>query len=118
MEPVYTPAKHSPPRKIVIENEAFGFGNIEAWANIIRSYNEKHPDHQVILLYQGQPVQSLTYLFKLVKGVDRDAFELVVSAHDADFSQVAKLYRLLVEGAGTTYEKFISHEIHRTLKLF
>jgi len=118
MEPQDTPPGQSPPRKIVIENEAFGFGNIEAWANIIRSYREQHPQHQVLLLYHSLPVANLTSLFKLDKGVDRDAFQLSVAARDKDFRHLNKLHRLLVEGAGTDFQKFLVPELHRVLKLF
>jgi len=43
MESTYTPPKQSPRRKIVIENPAFGMGNVEAWSNIIRAYKAVHP---------------------------------------------------------------------------
>ena len=118
MEPGYTPPKESPPRRIVIENDAFGYSNLEAWLNIIRSYKELHPRHQVILRYHGEAVQNVMYLFKLGKPVDHNGFEVSVAAPDEDFQHVAKLYRLLVEGAGPDYGKFIVREVHRTLKLF
>ena len=106
------------PGKIAIDNPAFGYSNIEAWARIISSYQELHPRHRVLLLYQGKPVRGQTYLFKLGKTVNLDGFELVVSAEDADFRHVAKLARLLVEAGGPEYAKFIVPELHRTLKLF
>jgi hypothetical protein len=118
MEPGDVPPRHSPPRKVPIENEAFGYGNLEAWANIIRSYHERHREQQVILYYNGLRVQSLTYLFKLGKTIQRDGFELSVEARDQDFSQLNKLYRLLIEGAGPDFGKFLVPEVHRTLKLF
>lgn len=118
MEPFYTPPQHSPLRRIVIDNEDFGFGNVEAWANIIRSYEQSHPGHRVLLVYQGKPVMNFTYLFKLGKLVDREGFEVAVAAEDRDYRHTSKLLRLLVEGAGPDYERFITHEIHRVLKLF
>lgn len=118
MEPFYTPPPHSPLRRIVIENEAFSFGNFEAWGNIIRSYEQAHPGHRVLLVYQGEPVQSLTYLFKLGKSLDLGAFEVAVAGEDRDFRDAGKLLRLLVEASGPGYERFIIREIHRTLKLF
>jgi len=118
MEPQDTPPVQSPPRKIVIDNEAFGYGNIEAWANIIRSYREQHPQHLVLLLYHSEPVVNLTMLFKMGKPVDRDAFQLSVAARDQDFRHLAKLHRLLVEGAGPDFQKFLVPELHRVLKLF
>jgi len=118
MEPQDLPPKHSPPRKIAIANADFGFGNIEAWANIIRSYQELHPGHRVTLLYQNEPVPSLTKLFKLGHQVDHEAFQVTVTAQDQDFKHLRKLHRLLVEGAGADFQKFLVPELHRTLKLF
>ena len=118
MESQDIPPPKSPPRKIEIDNEAFGYGNIEAWANIIRSYRELHPQHHVLLLYHSQPVANLTALFKLGKEVDRDAFQLSVAAQDKDFQHLNKLHRLLVEGAGPDFQKFLVPELHRVLKLF
>lgn len=118
MESLEVPPKQSPPRKIQIGNDAFGFGNIEAWVNIIRSYRELHPGHRVVLIYHGEMVHNPTYLFKLGKNLDRDAFQLTVAAPDQDFKHLAKLHRLLVEGAGPDYEKFLIREIHQTLRLF
>jgi hypothetical protein len=118
MEPFYTPPKESPRRKIVIENAAFGMGNVEAWANIIRAYKSVHPEHHVNLYYQGQQVSSLINLFKLGHPVNVQAFEMSVAAKDQEFKHVAKLLRLLVEAAGSDYQKFVVPELHRTLKLF
>ena len=118
METLYTPPKQTPRRKIVITNEAFGMGNVEAWSNIIRAYKAVHPEHHVNLFYEGEQVSNLTFLFKLGHPVNLEAFEMSVTARDEDFKHVPKLARLLVEGAGTDYEKFILREVHTILKLF
>lgn len=117
MEPV-SQAPQSPLRRIVIDNVAFGSGNMEAWGNVIRSYEAAHPGHRVLLVYQGKLVQGLSFLFKLGKSVDRDGFEVAVSAQDGEFRHVGKLFRLLVEAAGPDCDRFINHEVNRTLKLF
>jgi hypothetical protein len=113
-----SPPKQSARRRIAIDNPEFGFGNIESWANIIRSYRERHPEHQVILLYEGEPVHGTTYLFKLGKAVKRDAFELIVSAPDQNFKDLPKLFRLLADGAGPDYQRFLVRELHKVLHLF
>jgi hypothetical protein len=118
MESLDTPPKQTPRRKIVIDYEAFGMGNVEAWANIIRSYKELHPEHHVLLFYEDKQVSNLTYLFKVGKPVNRGRFEMCVTGRDENFRHVPKLFRLLVEGAGPDYQKFVVPEIHRTLKLF
>lgn len=118
MERTSTRATQTAPRRIVITIDHFGFANIEAWMNIIRSYKAVHPNHQVTLLYQGEPTKHVQYLFKLGRPVNRDGFELVVAAPADEQKDVAKLYRLLVEGAGADYQKFLDRELYRTLKLF
>ena len=118
MESIEVPPKQSPRRRIVIDNEAFGMGNVEAWANIIRSYKALHPEHHVLLFYEGLQVSSMTYLFKLGRPVNRGHFEMSVAAPDQNFAHLPKLYRLLVEGASAEYQQFIVPELHRTLKLF
>ncbi len=118
MDPTEPSSKHSAPRTIVITNESFAYGNIEAWMNIIRSYMEVHPRHSVTLLYEDEPIQNVTALFKMERPVNREGFKVMVSAPDEDLRHVSKLYRLLVEGAGPDYSKFLQREIHRTLRLF
>lgn len=118
MERTSTRATQTAPRRIVITADHFAYANIEAWMNIIRSYKQVHPNHEVTLLYQGEPTKNVQYLFRLNKPVNRDGFELVVGAPAEEQKDVAKLYRLLVEGAGADYQKFLDRELYRTLKLF
>ena len=112
------PPKRSKPRHLVVTNKLLEFGNIEAWQNIIRSYKSLHPSHRVILYYNGEVVNNLISLFKMGRPVNAEGFQLEVAAPDEDFTHEPKLYRLLVEGAGPDFERFISHELHRVLKLF
>ena len=106
------------PREIVITNDALEYGNIEAWSNVIASYGQKHPDHQVIILYEGDPVHSVISLFKKSPNLNTNGFKLVVAAPDSNWKDVAKLYRYLVEGAGPNFNRFIQREIHQVRKLF
>jgi len=118
MESTTPPPKRSKPRNLVVTNELLEFGNIEAWLNIIRSYKSLHPTHRVILYYKGEVVNNLINLFKLGRPVAAEGFQLEVAAPDEDFTHEPKLFRLLVEGAGPDYERFIIHELHTVLKLF
>jgi hypothetical protein len=106
------------PREIVITNRALEYGNIEAWTNIIASYRQLHPDHEVIILYEGEPVNSMLSLYKRGEALNLSAFQLAVSAPDSNWKDVPKLYRYLVEGASPGYKKFIEKELHKVLKLF
>jgi hypothetical protein len=105
------------PRTIVISNDELVHGNIEAWMNIIASYRERHPDHAVVIFYEGEPVNNLQTLFR--KGVpNKEAFQLVVETPDGFLKDVPKLFRLLVEGAGPNYRRYIEKELHKVLDLF
>ena len=106
------------PREIVVTNSVLEYGNIEAWTNIIASYQQRHPEHQVIILYEGEPVSSVVSLFKLGKNLNPHGFQMAVAAADTEWKDVPKLYRYLVEASGPGFGKFLQREIHRVLKLF
>jgi len=118
METLDAPAPPVQMRRIPIDNPNFGFGNMEAWANILRSYRAAFPDHQVTLVYESKPVQNLTYLFKLGNSINPDGFELAVATTQEARKPVAKLVRLMVEGAGPGYARFLGKELHQILDLF
>ena len=111
-------ANQTKPREIVITNSVLEYGNIEAWTSVIASYNQKHPDHTVLIFYDGEQVRSMISLYKKVEELNRNGFEMVVAAPDSDWKDVPKLYRYLVEGASPNFRKFIDKEIHQVLKLF
>jgi len=106
------------PREIVITNRALEHGNIEAWTSIIASYRQRHPDHDVLILYEGEPVNNMLSLYKRDTKLNLNGFQLAVSAPDANWKDVPKLYRYLVEGASPAYGKFIEKEMFRVLDLF
>lgn len=106
------------PRDIVITNPNFEYGNVEAWINVIESYRQSHPDHEVVILYEGVAVQNMISLFKMETEPNRQGFQMMVKAPDSNWKDVAKLYRLLVEGASPNFRKFIGKEMYQVLKLF
>jgi len=94
------------------------FGHIEAWINIIKSYESKHPDHQITILYEGQPVYNLAFLYRQRDTLNHEHFEILVDAPDGNRANVSKLIRMMVEGAGPNYQHFIAKELYQILKLF
>lgn len=118
MEPMAPPPPRSEPKVIPIQKDHFSFANIEAWLNIIRSYQQKHPEHKVHIVYEGEEIQSRMSLFRVEKPVNPEGFEFYVVAEDKNFKDLPKLFRLLVEGAGPEFNKFVPPELHRTLELF
>ncbi len=106
------------PRDIVITNPNFEYGNVEAWINVIESYRQLHPEHEVVIIYDGKPVQNMISLFKMESAPNRQGFQMTVKAPDANWKDVAKLYRLLVEGASPNFRRFLGKEMYQVLKLF
>jgi len=106
------------PLPIPVASESLKFGNIEAWLNIIQSYRERHPGHQVSILYQGQHVRNLIDLFKISGEPDPKGFAIDVATPDRDWKDVPKLRRLLAEGGGPHYEQFIGKALYQVLRLF
>lgn len=105
-------------KKIIISVSNFAFGNIEAWINIIASYKEKHPNHHVLIYYEGLLVMNMIALFKMVSTPNREGFTFAVQAPDKNIKDVPRLYRFLVEGASDNFHPFIGKEIYKTLELF
>ena len=105
-------------RQIVIENDHFTFGNVEAWMNIIASYRAVHPDHIVTIYYDDLPVHNLISLYKRIGNLDITKFEMQVAMPDRDKKNVNKLRALLRTGAGKDFHPFINKERNRLLKLF
>lgn len=110
----------TPPRIIpaISPEAALGHRNIEAWISIVRSYQAKHPGHQVHLFFQDEPVKSLVWLFKIGRAVPPDEFKLSVRAPGGDVADVPKLRRLLAEAAGSDPDRYVPVEPHRVLELF
>lgn len=106
------------PRLIAIKGATLIYGNIEAWINIIESYRQIHPQHQVSILHYGEPVNNLTSLYKRQKRDGSDEFHMVVTAPDKELKDVPKLFRLLVDGAGPDFRRFIHREAFKVLELF
>jgi hypothetical protein len=105
-------------RPIVVSAQPMRFGNFEAWINIIQSYQQRHPQHHVRIRYKGDPVNNLVELFKIARNPDTGAFAVEVDVTDGDYRDLAKLYRLLAEGGGPDYERYLAKELFQVLRLF
>lgn len=117
MEDIPSPPK-SAPMAIPVAGERLTSAHFEAWLNIIRSYREVHPTHRVMLLYEDEEVRNLTSLFKMGDNLNPQGFKLVVAAPDHDMKDVSKLRRLLMEGAGDGFERFLKRDVYQVDRLF
>lgn len=110
--------RETAPRDLVITNSSIEYGNIEAWINIIESYQANHPEHEVVILYEGDPINNMTSLYKLEDNPNLHGFQMLVRSSDTEFKDIPKLYRFLVEGASANFQRYIKKEMYKTLNLF
>ncbi|MDR2941559.1 MAG: hypothetical protein LBV17_03105 [Treponema sp.] len=110
------PVKMTPRYAVIVQNELFHNGNVEAWKRIIASYKAKHPDLQVYIYYEKERILDINSLFKWGKVKHGSAIEFAVAGND--IQDVAKLQRYLTQGASHLFEAFLRGPVNTVLKLF
>ena len=110
------PVRMTPMYSVVVSNELFHNGNVEAWKRIIASYNAKYPALQVFIYYEGERILDINTLFKWGKVKHGSAIMFAVSGND--IKDVAKLQRYLVQGASKMFEAFLHGPVNSVLRLF
>jgi len=113
---VKSPAKMTPRYAVVVSNELFHNGNVEAWKKIIDSYKAKHPNLEVYIYYEGERILDINSLFKWGKVKHGTAIEFAVAGDQ--IQDVAKLQRYLAQGASKMFEAFLHGPVNAVLKLF
>jgi hypothetical protein len=106
----------TPMYSVVVQNELFHNGNVEAWKRIINSYKTKHPGLEVFIYYEGERIMDINALFKWGKVKHGSSIQFAV-AGDA-IADVAKLQRYLNQGASHQFEAFLHGPVSTALKLF
>jgi hypothetical protein len=110
------PAKMTPRYAVVVQNELFHNGNVEAWKKIIASYKAKHPNLEVFIYYEQERILDINSLFKWGKVKHGSAIEFAVAGNE--IQDVAKLQRYLAQGASKQFEAFLHGPVNSVLKLF
>jgi hypothetical protein len=110
------PVKMTPRYAVVVQNELFHNGNVEAWKRIIASYNAKYPALQVYIYYDGERILDINSLFKWGKVKHGSAIEFAVAG--SEIKDVAKLQRYLAQGASHQFEAFLRGPVNNVLRLF
>ena len=110
------PVRMTPMYSVVVANELFHNGNVEAWKRIVASYTAKYPTLQVFIYYEGERIIDINTLFKWGKVKHGSAIQFAVSGND--IKDVAKLQRYLVQGASHMFEAFLHGPVNNVLKLF
>jgi hypothetical protein len=110
------PVRMTPMYSVVVQNELFHNGNVEAWKRIVASYNAKYPDLQVYIYYEGERILDINSLFKWGKVKHGSAIQFAVAG--SDIKDVAKLQRYLIQGASNQFEAFLRGPVNNVLRLF
>jgi hypothetical protein len=110
------PVRMTPMYSVVVQNELFHNGNVEAWKRSVASYNAKYPNLQVYIYYEGERIMDINSLFKWGKVKHGSAIQFAVAG--SDIKDVAKLQRYLIQGASHQFEAFLRGPVNNVLKLF
>ena len=106
----------TPMYNVLVTNELFHNGNVEAWKRIIASYTTKHPGLQVLVYYDGERIMDINALFKWGKVKHGSKIKFAIAGED--ISDVAKLQRYLAQGASHLYEAFLKGPVNSVMALF
>ena len=109
-------ARMTPMYSVIVQNELFHNGNVEAWKRIIASYKEKNPNLEVHIYYDGERIVNINSLFKWGKVKHGSSIQFAVSGDE--IKDVAKLQRYLIQGASHMFESFLHGPVSTVLKLF
>ena len=110
------PTRMTPMYSVVVSNELFHNGNVEAWKRIVASYKAKYPALEVYIYYEGERILDINSLFKWGKVKHGSSIQFAVAGND--IKDVAKLQRYLVQGASHQFEAFLHGPVSSVLKLF
>lgn len=106
----------TPKYSVLVTNELFHNGNVEAWKKIIESYNHKFPSNEVLIWYDSERIRDINTLFKW--GKVKHGTPIIFSVGGTDIGGVSKLQRYLFEGASSRYEAFLQGAHGQVLGLF
>jgi hypothetical protein len=109
-------SRMTPMYSVVVTNELFHNGNVEAWKRIIASYTAKFPNLQVLVYYDGERIVDINSLFKWGKVKHGSSIQFAVAGDE--IQGVAKLQRYLAQGASPQFEAFLRGPVNAVLPLF
>lgn len=110
------PMRMTPMYSVIVQNELFHNGNVEAWKKIVASYKTKYPELEVYIYYDGERIMDINSLFKWGKVKHGSAINFAVAGNE--IKDVAKLQRYLSQGASHMFESFLHGPVNSVLKLF
>ncbi len=108
--------RKTPQYSVVVTNELFHNGNVEAWKRIIASYRQSYPELDVLIYYDNERIKDINALFKW--GKVKHGTPILISVAGTNIKDVSKLQRYLFEGASPRFENFLKGSIDQPLELF
>ena len=108
--------KMTPKYSVQVTNDLFHNGNVEAWKNVIESYQLKYPSTKVYIFHDGKQVNNLNSLFKWGKVNHGDV--VLFSVVGESFKDISKIQRYLFEGASNRFKVFMKKDVNKVLNLF
>jgi hypothetical protein len=106
----------TPKYSVVVTNELFHNGNVEAWKKIITSFKAKYPGLDVLVWYESERINDINSLFKW--GKVKHGVPIMFSVAGDEIKDVRKLQRYLYEGASPRFEAFLKGGYDQVLDLF
>jgi hypothetical protein len=106
----------TPRYSVLVTNELFHNGNVEAWKKIILSFNTKYPDLDVMIWYDNERINDINALFKW--GKVKHGNPILFGVAGENIRDVSKLQRYLFEGASSRFEVFLRGGVDKVLDLF
>ncbi|GHU69387.1 hypothetical protein FACS189450_02190 [Spirochaetia bacterium] len=110
------PLRMTPRYSVIVTNELFHNGNVEAWKRIITSYKARYPELQVYIYYEGERILDINSLF--VWGKVKHGVSIQFAVAGNGIADVAKLQRYLAQGASNQFEVFLRNAADTVLRLF
>lgn len=110
------PVRTTPLYSVVVQNELFHNGNVEAWKRIIAAYTARYPESRVYIYYEGERILDINALFKWGKVKHGSSIQFAVQGRDV--RDAAKLRRYLLQGAGSRFDPFLRGPPGAIMKLF
>ncbi len=106
----------TPKYSVVVTNELFHNGNVEAWKKVITSFKSKYPGLDVLIWYENERINDINSLFKW--GKVKHGVPIMFSVAGDEIKDVRKLQRYLYEGASPRFEAFLKGGYDQVLDLF
>ncbi len=106
----------SPLVSVLVTNELFHNGNVEAWKRIIRAYNAKYQNAEVMVFYDGERIVDINTLFKW--GKVKHGTMIQFSVADDEIKDLSKLRKYLAQGASPSFGAFLKGSPDTVLSLF